>query len=216
MQHGILQERQSSFQPGWKNVLCWQNEPVLIQSKFSQTTKNGKPLVNIHQEQSENHIHHTPLQRNELHYSSAYNTYPENDIRVKVESGTIWDLYEVKCSPANGHCLLYSIVTSFNTQLRPSVILTVESLIEQLMHETCQNSVTYKIATNDSEQDLFGNLNQYVTHRDYNSDFCHIVPVILSYALCIRIYIIEQRANQTLQTLHEIGCSDDTKPYIFL
>jgi hypothetical protein len=48
----------------------------------------------------------------------------------------------------------------------------------------------YSIATNSSQTELVKSLNDYIYRRTYNTDFCDIIPIILSDALKIDICII--------------------------
>ena len=119
-----------------------------------------------------------------------------NKVISAVQSGDIWKILNKKKSIGDGHCLIYSIVESFNSQTKFDIKLDSFLLLNILRKQTLKFKSKYSVATNGSETHLLQLLNDYIYSKAYNSDFCDIVPLILAEALCVTFCIINgERLN---------------------
>ena len=122
-------------------------------------------------------------------------------IQTSVTNDDFWKHFQVVPSEGDGHCLIYSLVHSYNTQ--PSVDLELDHviLLQMLSKHTISQRQKYSIATNGSVKDLLYQLDNYIYRKEYNSDFGDIVPDVLAEALNVIICIIEDDISPRVYTI---------------
>ena len=138
--------------------------------------------------------------------------YFRNDLNSFVNSQDFWSKFALDKSKGDGHCLLYSIISSAASQLA----LTVE--LEKLKHlitsEIYSNFKTYlPTIENNSFNVLESQMLDYIDRKVYNSSFGDIVPVICSKVLNIGLCIVSSRESRHRC---EIVFYDDSQPIIYL
>ena len=64
------------------------------------------------------------------------------DISDNLSTGLFWTTYHISKSPADGHCFMHSVVSTFNSNMSDSigVKLDVDVLSAKLSNETMANS----------------------------------------------------------------------------
>ena len=93
-------------------------------------------------------------------------------------------------SPTDGHCLLHSLITSYHSQAPLLHRLSLESIKMSIRGEIKENLDDY-LAFGFSMASLSQQVNAYIVHRDYNSDFVDLVPLILARIYGIEIVILD-------------------------
>ena len=83
-------------------------------------------------------------------------------------------------SPGDGHCLIHSVVSAWNSQLSSRDAISVESVKAELFIETVKNVDLYDPVMC-GRLPLFRGLRRYIIDRHYNQDFGDIVPNILCF-----------------------------------
>jgi hypothetical protein len=92
-------------------------------------------------------------------------------------------------SPGDGHCLLYSIVTSYTCQLK--LPLDLNALKSGIFIETILHADQYDQFLQNHEN-LQSCLHQYLLLKRYNTSFGDLLPFIIANVLVINIIIIDK------------------------
>lgn len=115
------------------------------------------------------------------------NPYEELPIMSIVSS---IDDYDIINSDTDGHCFMYSVISSLKSQL--GVGYDYFSLLDMIKQETIFNKRKYiPFMPNMSEQILFEGMHDYLKSKIYNSKFVDALPLIVSNILCMTITILE-------------------------
>ena len=115
-------------------------------------------------------------------------------------------------SPGDGHCLLHSFVTSYNTQLSPASQLCLNVVKDELINETLTNAHEYVRFSAGDDTALIGDLLCYTEEKRYNQDFCDLVPKILSTAYSVAITVVDETADGVRQ----ITFNSDTGSHVYI
>ena len=104
------------------------------------------------------------------------------------------DLHNLKISrsPGDGHCLLYSILTSITNQTGFSINLN--SLKSQVFIETVQRAQFYSTYIPHTES-LLCLLHKYFLQKKYDTSLGDILPNIIANTLRINLSILNQSGN---------------------
>ena len=143
-----------------------------------------------------------------------------HDINDHLSTGLFWSTYTIIKSPADGHCFMHSVVTTFNANMSDNIgaKLDVDVLSAKLSNETMANSHEYMNYIEFINYDdgtgipsLRHHVREYVQHKNYNNLYGDIVPVIVANALMLNILIVEQTGNtyklHLVKPRHDIGSS---------
>ena len=98
--------------------------------------------------------------------------------------------WEIKTSTGDGHCLLYSIVTSWNSQsfLPP---IDLHELKCKFFVEAIRNYDIYSaFMITPNQNSYFTQMRKYIVDKMYDNDIVDVAPVILSTALMAKIDIL--------------------------
>ena len=136
-------------------------------------------------------------------------TIEQIDVKTKSKvPADFWENYKVVSSPMDGHCMLHSIVTSYNEQLDRND-MSIKSLTDLLQIQSNDLIDKYCVATNNSITDFHSLQYKYIHDKNYNTNYADVVPIILSDALSINLNIIDKRENSTFDLCvignHDIG-----------
>ena len=125
-----------------------------------------------------------------------------------VSNGTFWLKYKVSNSPSDGHCLLYSLVTSVNDQLPSSYGTDIER-IKVLMQDELQTNMKEYIPFTVcmSCDDLTNELYNYIKYKKFNTTFGDLAPSIIANALKVDILIIEENKTQKTTNITDVVCN---------
>ena len=111
----------------------------------------------------------------------------DNEI-IKFARRSLWNKARVLSSPADGHCLLYSLVTVCKTQLLPEMNVKVSELLKQMERELVDNIGTYRaFLINSKAGYILTSFKSYAELKKYNSDFGDMVPLLAANTLGIKI-----------------------------
>ena len=121
-----------------------------------------------------------------------------NDLTVyfrnMINSGSLWSTYKINKSPADGHCMLHSLVTCLNEQLIPYYDRNL--LIHKVSEECCANTSRYMPKYIGSASQFHHEMKNYMQHRLYKSQFCDLLPRIAANALVKTIVILDRLTNK--------------------
>ncbi len=102
----------------------------------------------------------------------------------------------IKKSPPDGHCLMHSIVSSFNSQLPHLKSPTLTSLKADLRNHIHQHFTEYFIY-GFNEHRIKLQLKKYIVDKDFDSDLVDIAPLIFARLLRVRVEILDTDRNGT-------------------
>ena len=98
--------------------------------------------------------------------------------------------YTIVKSPGVGRCIMHSIITTVNVSNTSSARIDV--LSAKLETETLVNYDMYMnfIDAEDRVMALTNGLNDYIVHKQYDTAFGDLVPIIIANALSVNLLII--------------------------
>jgi hypothetical protein len=134
------------------------------------------------------------MNSNIFNYNNIRSPGFSNTLSQRIKYKVFMNDFKFVPSPADGHCLLYSFITSYNSQMKHCDNLDYFVILNMIRIHTIRNINTYTIATNGSSQELILLMKRYIYSKDYDSNYCDIVPIILSRILCINICIIDKNS----------------------
>ena len=108
--------------------------------------------------------------------------------------------WEIKTSTGDGHCLLYSIVTSWNSQsgLPP---IDLHELKCKFFVEAIRNYDIYSaFMITPNQNSYFTQMRKYIVDKMYDNDIVDVAPVILSTALMAKIDILHITSSYVEKT----------------
>ena len=108
----------------------------------------------------------------------------------------------IRRSIGDGHCLLYSILSSLT---QTDLLTDLNTLKSEIFIETLTRAYYYGTYISHNEN-LFMLLSGYLQRKEYNTSFGDLLPSIISNALKINLNII----NQTGSTFHLIKLQPTT------
>lgn len=110
--------------------------------------------------------------------------------------------WSIQQSRGDGHCLLYSVCSSWNNQFRNQPVLDYHKLKSEFYIETITNVNIYSsFLVPATTSNLIHGLKHYVLHKRYNQSFGDIAPLIVSNTLNIDLNIVNERNDSTVQQL---------------
>ena len=116
-------------------------------------------------------------------------TYPpvcieKNNIAAYLENGEFWSVFQINKSIGDGHCFIYSLCKSCNTQFSDEPTLSGTELLDMIKIETTENYDYYVLYLNDgSFADLIKQMEMYVYDKIYDIRYGDIVPLTAANAL---------------------------------
>ena len=114
-------------------------------------------------------------------------------LKKLLEKHELWSFLSLMKSPMDGHCLIHSVVSSYNLQRPDREQITHESVLFGLINETKGHVDAYKpFLEENSNKTLLNGLDQYVNAKNYDTSFGDILPNILANVLSCEIIIIEK------------------------
>ena len=109
----------------------------------------------------------------------------------------------IKASPADGHCLFNSLLSSWNGQLYNQPRLTLQQVKDLLYNELHQNLDIYAQSISVDEASINQQLELYLRFRRYKQPIFDVFPIIAANALKTKLCIINETGNNScdLKTL---------------
>ena len=181
---------------------------------------NTEPLIDIGPAISinsdENPVSVNDLDASDINFRPTKELSQENlvrsDLNSLVNSQNFWSKFVLQASKGDGHCLLYSIITSAVSQIGITVELV--KLKQSITSEIYQNFKTYLPAIEGNSFNVLENqMKEYIDDKVYDSSFGDIVPVVCSKVLNIGLCIFSSRDNRYR---HELVFYDDSQPIIYI
>ena len=117
-------------------------------------------------------------------------------INYALLTGLFWSSHKIIISPGDGHCLLYSIITSNNFRASRRKHYGLSYVIESLRNETVTNADIYvQFRLDCSRSTLLSEMKSYIYHKTYETSYCDCVPLVIANALGINIVIVNKIAT---------------------
>ena len=108
-----------------------------------------------------------------------------------------WENYIIWKSRGYGHCFVYAIVNSHNSQHPENQPLDTQSVFDLLKSETMNNMSVYTpYIRNESPEILIQEMDEYIIHKRYKSLYGDNVPIIEARALCVNVAIVSNFGNK--------------------
>ena len=131
-------------------------------------------------------------------------------IAQQVKDGTIWLNHKMSNSPSDGHCLLYSIITSANSQLPATYCTNIEKIKALMRNELQLNLENYMPFTVEmTGNDLIKELDNYIERKIFNSTIGDLAPKIIANALNVGLLIVEQNKINNTSNVTDISSNDN-------
>ncbi len=102
--------------------------------------------------------------------------------------------WTVSTSPADGHCLLHSVVTSFGNQFPETIAPTMNSLCDGIVEYVKCNADVF-IDYGFTKESLFEEVHTYIYDRHFNCDFVDLAPIVIAKILDVDIRILDTNRN---------------------
>ena len=112
---------------------------------------------------------------------------------------------ELHQAPGDGHCLLHSVITSWNKQLSTLPPLNMERIKSSIFLETIHNSDRYlPFCDPPTSKSLIKGMRKYLLSRSYNQSYGDIVPVVIVNALKQKITVLNENLSDGTVTSIDI------------
>ena len=98
-------------------------------------------------------------------------------------------------SPGDGHCLLHSVVSSYESQLPHLPLLTIEDLKARIFIETVNHLNEYTsflVAPLNEPSYMMHQLRVYLESKIYNHDFGDLIPRVIANSLFVSVHILDE------------------------
>ena len=151
-----------------------------------------------------NGVTQNTIMQNLSRNSTCYGIY--ETVNKSLCTNELWNICQVYNSPADGHCLLHSVVSSLKHQLVPNVDIDTNYVIS---YEISQHPERYLgFIKNNDRSVLFDGFRLYAKHKQYDTVFGDHIPLILANVLNISLIIINESSDglfkvETVQTNNE-------------
>ena len=101
-------------------------------------------------------------------------------------------------SPGDGHCLVYSTISSWNSQLYNHPPIYTTWLLDAIQREFINNRDRYNAFLIDlEEEDVDRQLSLYLQYKRYNLDIVDVIQAVISNILDVTVRIINEQNNAT-------------------
>ena len=108
-----------------------------------------------------------------------------------------WCDYGISISPGDGHCILHSVICSYNSQHGAKPSLEMGHLITLIRYEVMDNVTDYIPHIDDNSRlKLFTYLNRYINNKVYDTSFGDLVPLIVANAIRMNLVIIDKTNDE--------------------
>lgn len=104
-----------------------------------------------------------------------------------INSNAFWDSYHITKSYGDGHCLIYSIVSSLKSQ--HDISLSPHLLLDSIKKECNDNKHRY-LSLFENELHFYDEMNNYLVNKRYKLLFCDALPNIIANVVSLDIVII--------------------------
>lgn len=121
---------------------------------------------------------------------------PENTdiltlLQSRVNDKSLWKACQVVKSPADGHCLLHSVISSMKTQLLPPIEMNICTLLYLIQNELFCHLQRYVDFMDEKDfSHMKRSFQNYACYKIYDSNFVDIVPNILCNIFDIQLFLI--------------------------
>ena len=127
-----------------------------------------------------------------------------------INSESFWQNYEIVKSRGDGHCFIYSAVSSLRYQHNMS--LDAEAVLRYITHESLNNVHRYMYLF-ESVQTFELEMFNYINEKTYDSSYVDLLPHFLANALRLPIIVICQKDDA--YDYNAIPYTDDNNQLVF-
>ena len=124
--------------------------------------------------------------------------------------------FSIKASPADGHCLFYSLLSSWNSQLYNQPRLTLQQVKDLLCNELHQNLDIYAPSISVDKASRNQQLELYLRYKRYKQPICDVFPIIAANALKTELCIINETGNNSCDLITLPPRSPNELPTLYL
>ena len=142
-------------------------------------------------------------------------------VKQCLDNHTFWVKYFIKPSTGDGHCFIYSLRDSYNSQLKYMPNTKSSLLLKKLESETLKNARLYStVKPNKPQAVLLDKMKQYIDYKNYKTLFGDMVPLIMCNALNINLIVISKHNTgydvMTVNTGDKLGGETILSPHVVL
>ena len=110
--------------------------------------------------------------------------------------------WRIAQSPGDGHCLIYSTISSWNSQLCNHPPINTPWLLDAIRREFNNNRDRYIDFLIDLEkEEIDRQLSLYLLDKRYNLDIVDVIPAVISNILDVTLKIINEQTNNTCDVI---------------
>ena len=110
--------------------------------------------------------------------------------------------WRIAQSPGDGHCLIYSTISSWNSQLCNHPSINTTWLLDAIRREFNNNRDRYIGFLIDLEkEEIDRQLSLYLLDIRYNLDIVDVIPAVISNILDVTLKIINEQTNNTCDVI---------------
>ena len=118
-------------------------------------------------------------------------------LKRKIDSDVVWSYFEIKTSPSDGHCFIYSVISSSTAHLWKPLFVEYTELLAKVEKETIENVALYAgFLVDENQTRLLDDMHRYLRDKIYETPFGDLVPLIVANALQTKIIIIEDKLTR--------------------
>ena len=123
---------------------------------------------------------------------------PIEMIRSSFKTGVIWNDCSVVKSPADGHCLLHSVVSSMKSQLFPPLETNTSALLSLIKNEFKSHPERYiRFIPGNRMSSFYHDFDRYAYSRIYDSKSVDLIPNILCNAFDMKLILLTGQTGIT-------------------
>ena len=111
------------------------------------------------------------------------------------------DDFSIISSVRDGHCLLHSVVSSWNEQLSDELqppTLSYRSLVDKLQRHMRSYGKFYAEKGQLDQQQFYLQVCDYITHKNFDLEAVDLIPYVLATMLSVNIVIVQRKGGNIL------------------
>ena len=124
-------------------------------------------------------------------------------LKNSLENQSLWLFFKIGRTPRDGHCLMYALMNSLESQFPDEKPVSKDYLLNLLQRETSLNIDTYSAFMSDICVNITDLMDEYILHRNYDTRYGDAIPLIMANALKKDILIIEYSSTGIDRVRHE-------------
>ena len=123
-------------------------------------------------------------------------------LKSSLENQSLWLFFNIGRTPRDGHCLIYALMKSLESQFPDERPVSKDHLWNLLQRETSLYFDTYSAFMSDICVNITDLMDEYILHRNYDTRYGDAIPLIMANALKKDILIIEYSSTEIDRVRH--------------